>query len=288
MELERRLRVAQVLDRRVARRRSRRRASTRWRWLKVPRSVSWPVSRSGTPCASSDANASASAWRPVDRAVRRRAPRARFSSWRRSLRWTLKSVGHAQQLPVESSAASSAGTVVSRLPARRAVELVLAGRRAAPPIDALDLLVRLRRARCVGLRRHARRPPPALTMPSLDQRVRVELAHRRVLLDQLVHQRLRVGGLVGLVVAEAAVADQVDHDAAAELLAERHRQPHGGDAGLEVVGVHVDDRHVEALGEVRRVARRARLLGLGREADLVVGDDVDRAAGRVAGERLRG
>ena len=35
------------------------------------------------------------------------------------------------------------------------------------------------------------------------------------------------------------------------------RQADGGDAGLHVVGVHVDDRHVEALGEVRRVARGA-------------------------------
>ncbi len=35
--------------------------STMWRWLNVPRSVSCPVRRSGTPSVSSDANASASA-----------------------------------------------------------------------------------------------------------------------------------------------------------------------------------------------------------------------------------
>ena len=77
--------------------------------------------------------------------------------------------------------------------------------------------------------------------PLADQLLRVDLAHRRVLLDLVVHQRLRVRGLVGLVVAEAAVADQVDHRVAAELAPEPHRQPDRGDARLDVVGVHVDD-----------------------------------------------
>ena len=65
----------------------------------------------------------------------------------------------------------------------------------------------------------------------LDQLAREQLAHRRVLLDRLVHLGLRVGRLVGLVVAEAAVADQVDQHVVAELLAEREREPDGGDAG---------------------------------------------------------
>ena len=45
-----------------------------------------------------------------------------------------------------------------------------------------------------------------------------------MLLDPLVHERLRVGRLVALVVAEAPVADEVDDDVVAEPLAERHRQ----------------------------------------------------------------
>ncbi|HZC74875.1 MAG TPA: hypothetical protein VE220_02780, partial [Gaiellaceae bacterium] len=48
----------------------------------------------------------------------------------------------------------------------------------------------------------------------------------------------------------------------------------------------MDDRDVEALGEVARVAGRAAAFRIGREADLVVGDQVERAARRVAGERL--
>ncbi len=99
--------------------------------------------------------------------------------------------------------------------------------------------------------------------------------------------RLRVGGLVGLVVAVAAVADHVDDDVAAPALAVGHRQAHRRGAGLDVVGVDVDDRHVEALRHVGGVGGRAGVLGVGGEADLVVLDHVDRAAGRVALQRLQ-
>ena len=122
----------------------------------------------------------------------------------------------------------------------------------------------------------------------LDQLRGVDLGDRRVLLDLRRHLRLRVGGLVGLVVAVAAVADQVDDDVAAPLLAVGHRQPDGGDAGLDVVGVDVDDRAVEALRHVAGVGGRAALVRVGGEADLVVGDQVDRAAGRVAARATAG
>ena len=48
----------------------------------------------------------------------------------------------------------------------------------------------------------------------------------------------------------------------------------------------MDDRDVEPLGEVAGVPRRAAFGGIGGEADLVVRDQVQRAAGRVAGETL--
>jgi hypothetical protein len=94
--------------------------------------------------------------------------------------------------------------------------------------------------------------------------------------------RLRVGGLVLFVVAVAAVADQVDDDVVLEAAAVRHRQPDGRDAGLGVVGVDVDDREVEALGEVARIAGRAPIDRVSREADLVVRNQVQAAAGRVS------
>ena len=55
---------------------------------------------------------------------------------------------------------------------------------------------------------------------------------------------------------------------------------------LRVVAVDVKDRRLNHLGHVGRVRRKARLLGRGSEADLVVDDDVDRAA-RAIGRQLR-
>ena len=110
----------------------------------------------------------------------------------------------------------------------------------------------------------------------------VLLAHPWLAFDPRRHQRLRVRGLVLLVVAVAAVAHEVDHDVGAEAPPERHRQADCRERRLGIVGVDVDDRQVEALGEVARVARRARVGRLRREADLVVRDQVQRPAGRVA------
>ena len=120
-----------------------------------------------------------------------------------------------------------------------------------------------------------------------DELLRVDRRHARVLVDCLVHQRLRVARLVALVVAPAAVADQVDQDVLAEAGAVGHGEAHGGAAGIDVVGVDVDDRHVVALGDVGAVTRRAAIARIGREADLVVRDDVQRATHLVAGQALQ-
>ena len=91
-----------------------------------------------------------------------------------------------------------------------------------------------------------------------DELLRVQLAHGRVRLDALVHLGLRVRGLVGFVVSEAAVPDQVDDHVVLEAAPEVDRQAHRGHARVDVVGVDVHDRHVEALRQIRSVARRAR------------------------------
>jgi hypothetical protein len=119
-----------------------------------------------------------------------------------------------------------------------------------------------------------------------DEPRSVRLAHGRLPVDARRLQRLRVCGLVLLVVAEAAVPDEVDDDVVAELLAVGQREPDRRERGLGIIGVHVHDRHVEPLREVARVARRAAFRGVGREADLIVRDHVQRPAGRVAVERV--
>ncbi len=120
--------------------------------------------------------------------------------------------------------------------------------------------------------------------PPLLEPLRELLADGRVPEDARRHQRLRVRGLVLLVVAVPPIADEVDDDVVAEPPAEREREPDRRDRRLGIVGVDVDDRRVEALREVARIPRRPALLGLRREADLIVRDEVERAARRVAVE----
>ena len=89
----------------------------------------------------------------------------------------------------------------------------------------------------------------------VEQLARVLVTYGGLLGDPRGHQRLCVRGLVLLVVAEAPVADEIDDDVVLEAAAVGHSQANGGDAGLGIVGVDVDDREIEALGEVTRVPR---------------------------------
>ena len=118
----------------------------------------------------------------------------------------------------------------------------------------------------------------------LDQPLAVDLADRRVLLDRRVHQRLGEARLVALIVAEAAIAPHVDDDVAVEGLAELDRQLAAEGDRFRIVAVDVQDRRLDALGDVRRIGRRARELRAGGEADLVVDDEMDRSARPVAGQ----
>ena len=100
--------------------------------------------------------------------------------------------------------------------------------------------------------------------------------------DEGVHDGLGHRRVVALVVAAASVAHHVDDDVLVEGVAVLEGQVRGADDGLGVVRVHMQDRDLQALGQVRRVAGGAALRRARREADLVVDDDVDRAAGLVA------
>jgi len=78
------------------------------------------------------------------------------------------------------------------------------------------------------------------------------------------------------------VADHVDHHVAVELVAVHHGEPRGSERRLRVVRVDVDDRRVEPLGEIARVVGGAPFPRVGGEPELVVGDQVNRAARGVA------
>ena len=120
--------------------------------------------------------------------------------------------------------------------------------------------------------------------PSLQQMLEIAFADVLALLDRLVQQRLRELRLVGFVVAAAAVAVHVDHDVALELAAEIHRQAHDLGHGFGIFAVDVEDRDLQHLGHVGGVGAAAAFAGAGGEADLVVDDDVQRAADGVASQ----
>ena len=117
-----------------------------------------------------------------------------------------------------------------------------------------------------------------------DERLGVELADRALGLDEVVHERLGHRGVIALVVPATAVADEVDHDVALELLAVAEREFRDPHDRLGVVAVHVEDRRLDGLRDIRRVDRRPGVARHRREPDLVVDDDVDRAARAVAAQ----
>src|SRR3546814_17101865 len=81
--------------------------------------------------------------------------------------------------------------------------------------------------------------------------------------------------------AETAIAPHVDHDVALELLAEVDRELAREGHRLGNVDVDVQDRRLNALGDVRRIGRRTREMREGRKTDLVVDEVVDAATGVV-------
>ena len=115
----------------------------------------------------------------------------------------------------------------------------------------------------------------------------IRLAHRHLLVDALGLERLRVRRLVLLVVAEAAVADEIHDDVVPELLAIRESESDRGQRGLGIVRVDVHDRNVEALREVARISRRTAFGGIRGEPDLVVRDQMQRPTGRVPVEAVQ-
>ncbi|MNK46200.1 hypothetical protein D3C87_649790 [compost metagenome] len=117
------------------------------------------------------------------------------------------------------------------------------------------------------------------------ERFDVEAAGARVHVDEAVHHRLRRAGLVRLVVAVAAEADEVDEDVLVELHPVVLGQLHREDRRLRVVAVDMEDGRIDELGDVRAVTAGAGILRVrDAEAHLVIDDQVKRTAGGEAAE----
>ena len=189
---------------------------TRWRCENVPRSVSWPVSRIGMPSTSRLANASASAW-PQSIPPSSSASRAALEL-ARELRVDGEAVRHARAARRSSSRSRSAGDGGDDLGAGRRPGCAPRARPPARPRRRSPSAARAPpSASLLAPRRRARSASSCVTTPSVDERCGVLLAHASAARAiRARHQRLRVRGLVLLVVAEAPVADEVDDDVVAE------------------------------------------------------------------------
>ena len=103
----------------------------------------------------------------------------------------------------------------------------------------------------------------------------------------LVHDRLRRGGFIGFAMAMLAIAHQIDHYVLVEFHAEIKRELGDQRDRFWVVCIHVKDRRLHHLGDIRAVQGRTGVERVaGGEANLVVHDEVDGATGGVAA-RLR-
>ncbi len=231
---------------------------------------------------SSDANASASAWpQSIPPSVERSAPSLELAH---QLRMRREAVGDAEQLLVERAQPVGADRRDHVVACSGRDVRVAARRRLGLTERLLQRLVRLAQLGHDVLLELVRLL--LREVPVGDEACCELLAHRGMVRDRGRQQRLGICGLVLLVVAVPPVADEVDEDVVAEAAPIRKRKPDRGERSLGIVGVDVDDRDVEALCEVARVPCRAPELGVGGEPDLVVRDQMERAAGRVARERL--
>ena len=114
--------------------------------------------------------------------------------------------------------------------------------------------------------------------------IAISLQHRLPLADRTVEQGLREAGLVGFVVASAAIPVHVDDDIALVRVPKVHGEADDLSGCLGILSVYVQDRDLQHPCDTRRVRCRACLARGSREADLVVDNDVNRAAHPVPGE----
>ncbi len=117
------------------------------------------------------------------------------------------------------------------------------------------------RARFICVLDHRVGRRAASTIPRSSSVAHPDLPHGRVRARLVrVEQGLGEGRLVAFVVPVAAVADQVDQEVPLEARAVRPGQAGDLDAGLRIVGVHVDDGNLEPAREAARVGRAVGLV----------------------------
>ena len=116
----------------------------------------------------------------------------------------------------------------------------------------------------------------------LNEPLRMGFGNAGLVLDAFVQLGLGEGGLVALVVSVTPVAPHFNHHIGAKFLPVSQRQSGRKHTRFGIISIDVQDRGFHHLGQVGAVAARERVMGVGGEANLVVDDQVDRAAHVIA------
>src|SRR5882757_6240481 len=82
--------------------------------------------------------------------------------------------------------------------------------------------------------------------------------------------------------AKSPIAEHVDNDRLVELLPVFDRHLGAENDSLRVIAIDVEDRRLDQLGDVGRIRRGTRIARISGEADLVVDNEMQGAAGPVA------
>ena len=146
---------------------------------------------------------------------------SRWANWRSSLGWMVKPSGTVRTSAARAPSTSGADPGLLGLDVR-----LVAARLGADRSGASDGSPRTSSSTAWSLRVEVVESGLGVVerdVAAAHQRLGVELAHRALGVDALVHQRLGVARVVALVVPVLAVADQVDHDVLVEGLPEARR-----------------------------------------------------------------
>ena len=114
--------------------------------------------------------------------------------------------------------------------------------------------------------------------------VGVNFPERRMLFDLLVEQRLSDGRIVDFAVTVAAVADEVDDDIGAELIAVFDGHASDANHRVHIFAIDVEDGNRLASRDAGGEARGMLFGVAGGESEKIVDDDVNGAADGVAGK----
>ena len=101
-------------------------------------------------------------------------------------------------------------------------------------------------------------------------------------IDGRIHQRLSETRLIPFVVPQPPESIHVDDNILFELFAEIHSQVNYLGYRLGVLAIHVKNRYLKHFCDIGRISATTCFVGLGRKANLIVQDNVERTASSIA------